>query len=237
MFRKFFGSRLGRKSGRFLAAILLGALLMAPQSKASAQDPVTEAIRQGVIKVIKAIDLRIQRLQTKTIWLQNAQKVVENTMSELKLTQITDWVQKQRDIYQDYFAELKDVKTIVAGYRAVKEATTNQVSMVNEYKRAWRLIQQDKHFSQNELHYMNRVYQGMLDQSIKNLDLLLFSIRPSATSMTDAGRLELIEEASSKVRQTYQDLKAFTLGNQQLSLARAKDTQDITTIKALYALE
>jgi hypothetical protein len=53
-----------------------------------------------VKKVIVAIDLKIQRLQTKTVWLQNAQKVVENTMSKLKLDEITDWVQKQKDLYQ-----------------------------------------------------------------------------------------------------------------------------------------
>ena len=57
---------------------------------ACAQDPITLIIKEGIKKVIVAVDLKIQRLQTKTIWLQNAQKVIENAMSKLKLNQITN---------------------------------------------------------------------------------------------------------------------------------------------------
>ena len=45
-------------------------------------------IKAGVKKAIVAIDLKIQRLQNKTIWLQNAEKILENKMSELKSPQI-----------------------------------------------------------------------------------------------------------------------------------------------------
>ncbi|RZJ37490.1 MAG: conjugal transfer protein TraI, partial [Chryseobacterium sp.] len=41
---------------------------------ASAQIAVLEVIKAGVKKVIKAVDLKVQRLQNETIWLQNAQK-------------------------------------------------------------------------------------------------------------------------------------------------------------------
>ena len=37
-------------------------------------------IKEALKKIIKAIDLRIQRLQNKTIWLQNAQKQLENAI-------------------------------------------------------------------------------------------------------------------------------------------------------------
>src|SRR5258705_13667901 len=71
-------------------------------------------IKAGVKKAIVAIDLKIQRLQNKTIWLQNAEKILENKMSELKLTEISDWVNKQRDLYANYFDELWKVKNVVA---------------------------------------------------------------------------------------------------------------------------
>ena len=46
--------------------------------------------------MIIAVDLQVQRIQNKTIWLQNAQKTLENEMSKLKLDEITDWVQKNK---------------------------------------------------------------------------------------------------------------------------------------------
>jgi glutamate racemase len=79
--------------------IVIMALVFSLQSQA--QIPVLEIIKAGVTKAIKAVDLKIQRLQNKTIWLQNAQKTMENAMSKLKLTEIGDWVEKQRKLYDD----------------------------------------------------------------------------------------------------------------------------------------
>ena len=64
---------------------------------------IAEIIRQGVKKAIIAVDLKIQRLQNKVIALQNVQKKLENTLSKVKLTEISDWIEKQRKLYDDYF--------------------------------------------------------------------------------------------------------------------------------------
>jgi hypothetical protein len=47
-----------------------------------AQLPIAQIIKEGIKKVIIAVDLKIQRLQTKTIWLQNAQTVVKDLFME-----------------------------------------------------------------------------------------------------------------------------------------------------------
>ena len=67
-------------------------------SRSYAQEGVVEAIKAAIVKVIKAIDLKIQRLQNETIRLQNAQKAIENALTKTKLTEISDWVEKQRDL-------------------------------------------------------------------------------------------------------------------------------------------
>ena len=61
-----------------LIIMLLGTITLigTPVQEAKAVIPILEIIRQAVIWVIKAVDLMIQRLQNKTIWLQNAQKVL-----------------------------------------------------------------------------------------------------------------------------------------------------------------
>src|ERR1700730_43201 len=90
-----------------------------PVQRTLAQDPITLIIKEGIKKVIVAVDLEIQRLQNKTIWLQNAQKAVENEMSKLKLDEISTWVEKQRKLYADYFDELSKVKEVIATYHSV----------------------------------------------------------------------------------------------------------------------
>ena len=69
-----------------------------PVQDIQAQDPITLIIKEGIKKVIKAVDLQIQRQQNKIIWLQNAQKTLENTLSKTKLKEISDWVEKQRTL-------------------------------------------------------------------------------------------------------------------------------------------
>ena len=88
--------------------------------KMHAQFSIAEVIAGGITKVIRAVDLRIQRLQNKTIWLQNAQKTLENEMTKWKLEEIRDWVEKQRKLYDDYFRELWEVKNALASYNRVR---------------------------------------------------------------------------------------------------------------------
>lgn len=208
-----------------------------PAQQVIAQDPITEIIKAGIKKVIKAVDLKIQRLQNKTIWLQNAQKVVENTMSELKLNEITDWVEKQRTLYRDYYDELWQVKNVISYYHRVKEITSKQVQLVAEYKRAWALFRQDKHFTADEIKYMGKVYTGILDESVKNIDQIFLVVNSFATQMSDAKRLEIINNAYAQVESNYSDLKAFNRENVLVSLQRAKTKNDVAVVKDLYGLQ
>ncbi|HEV7333108.1 MAG TPA: conjugal transfer protein TraI [Flavisolibacter sp.] len=212
-------------------------LLLAPAVLVKAQDPITVIIQQGIKKVIVAVDLKIQRMQNEVIWLQNAQKVVENTLSQLRLDEISDWVQKQRDLYGSYFDELWRVKDLIGSYHKVREIIDRQLLMVKEYKSAWQGILQDRHFSAEERSYMEKVYAGILQKSLANLDLLLEVMAAYSVQMTDAKRLEIIDAAARAVQQTHTDLKQFNGQNMQLSLQRAKDAYDVSITKRLYGIQ
>lgn len=204
---------------------------------ASAQDPILDVIKAGIKKAIIAVDLKIQRLQTKTIWLQNAQKIIENAMSELKLVQITDWVQKQKDLYQEYFDELWKVKDVLSYYHRIKEITWQEVSLVKQYHSAWNGVRQDGHFTADELLYIGQVYTGILSESVKNLDQIALVINSFTTQMTDAKRLDIINKAADVMQQNYNDLQEFNSQNIRVSLQRSRDEHDIDVVKQLYGLQ
>jgi hypothetical protein len=217
--------------------VLMAAGTIVPFQRTEAQLPVVEIIKAGIKKVIKAVDLKIQRLQNKTIWLQNVQKVIENKMSELKLKEIANWVEKQRVLYKDYYDELWQVKNVISYYHKIKEISNKQVQLVEEYKRAWALFKQDKNFSPDELRYMGEVYNGILRESGKNLEQIFLVIRSSVTQMSDAKRLEIIDNAFNRVETNYTDLKAFNNENRLVSLRRAKSANDLNVVKELYGLQ
>jgi hypothetical protein len=210
--------------------------MVLPVKRSNAQIPVLDIIKEGITKVIKAIDLKIQRLQNETIWLQNAQKVIENKMSELRLTEISDWVEKQRTLYAQYFDELWRVKAALAYYHKVKDIVEKQVQLINEYKSSWALFKQDKNFTPDELGYIQGVYNGIVEESIKNIDQLFLVINAFATQMSDAKRLEIINEVNTKLDENLTDLREFNNQNKMISLQRASEKGDIEIVKRLYGL-
>lgn len=222
---------------KFLTITIIVCFATVPLNKTFAQDPITLIIKEGIKKVIKAVDLKIQRLQNKTVWLQNAQKTLENVMSKTKLNEISDWVEKQKTLYKDYFQELQKVKSIISYYNRIKEITEEQVRLVQEYNHAYTLFKQDKHFTAEELEYMGRVYTGILDESVKNIDQIFLVINSFSTQMSDAKRLEIINTAADQIDINYKDMKAFNQQGMLLSLQRAKDKNDVDVIKKLYRLE
>jgi hypothetical protein len=220
-----------------LAVVLLVmCCVILPIKRSNAQIPVLEIIKQGITKVIKAVDLKIQRLQNETIWLQNAQKVLENRMSELRLTEISDWVEKQKTLYAKYFDELWRVKAALAYYYKVKGIIGKQTQLVDEYKAAWALFKQDKNFTADEVNYMQQVYSGIMEESIKNLDQLFLVINAFATQMSDAKRLEIINEVDMRLDENIGDLREFNIQNKMISLQRASEKGEIETVKRLYGL-
>ncbi len=209
----------------------------APVRSAQAQTGILEIIKAGVVKVIKAVDLQIQRLQNKTIWLQNAQKVLENKMSALKLGEIGGWVQKQKDLYSNYFDELWKIKSVLATYQQVKNIVAKQLQLVHEYSRVYNLTRQDKNFTASEVSYISSVYSGILTKSIHNLDQLQLVVDSFVTQMTDAKRLEIIHRVSAELDENLADLRRFNQENIRTSLQRSKEKNEIDVVKKLYGIQ
>jgi len=208
-----------------------------PCQNIHAQMAIIDIIRTGIKKVIMAVDLQVQKMQNKTIWLQNAQQQMENVLSETKLTEISDWAEKQKDLYSDYFDELWKVKEAVEYYHRIEDIIDKQVKIVDEYESAFKLFKEDDHFTGEELDYMEKVYTGIIDQSLKNLDQLFLVINSFTTQMSDEKRMEIITNAGDQMDENYNDLKTFNTQNTMLSLQRSKDMEQVNVVKQLYGIK
>jgi len=220
---------------KIISFLIVMLFTIMPVSKTKAQ--VMEIIKEGITQVIKPVDLQIQRLQTETIWVQNAQKTIENTMSKLKLDEIAEWAQQQKELYVEYFGELWRVKTTITYYYKVKDIVGKQKLILSEYQKAFSLFKQDKNFMPGEIDYMEKVYTGILGESIKNLDQIFMVINSFATQMSDAKRLEIINQVADNIEINFSDLREFNNQNIVISLQRAKQQSDVNVVRKLYRLE
>jgi len=213
---------------------LLAFLALAPTMHSEAQ--IFDAIRAAIIAAIKAADIAVQKVQNATIDLQNAQKVVENQLTQLNLGQIGDWEAKMRDLYSEYYDELKTVKTAISYFKEITGIISQQSQLVSEYKKAYAIVQQDNHFTTAEISYIHKVYTGIIAESLKSVDEITLVLTNFSLQMTDAARLKIIKEASSDIERLTSDLRKFNNQTAQLSLQRAKTKQDLETIRQLYGL-
>ncbi len=155
--------------------LLVVMLVLSCSVRAQSIDPVSLIIA----KVIKAIDLKVQKLQNETIWLQQAQSLAENELSKLKLSEIRGWQQQLNDLYAGYFAELKLVKSSVTGLSQVRRILEMQKQVLVEYGR----MAKDAR--------VKGEYDALLNTSTDVLQTL-YAVMGSQYSMKDAERICMI---------------------------------------------
>ena len=191
----------------------------------------------GILKrIIMAIDLQVQRQQTQTIILQDAQKQLENLMQKTRLAEISDWVQQQKDLYEEYYQELWQVKNTLRHYSAVKEIIDKQTRLIKGYQQTYATLSKDTHFSGEDLSHIQSICQGILQQSSLVVNQLSTLINAFVTQIDDGDRLELINELAKDIDRNYQRLRVFNQDMILLSLQRAKDEKGLNMIKSLYGI-
>lgn len=201
-----------------------------------AQAGAVEVVKAAVKKVIRAIDLKVQRLQNKTIWLQNAQKTLENKMAGLKLKQISEWTEKQRGLYASYFDELNNVKRILANHLRVKNILHKNIQLVNEYRASWSLLRSGNEFTEEEMDYLENIYTGILKAAGGTLDNLQLVINAYTTQMSDAMRLTIIVAVEEDINNHLRELRQLNERNQMLRLQRKSERYQLEQMKKIHGL-
>ncbi|WP_057940196.1 hypothetical protein [Algoriphagus resistens] len=196
---------------------------------------IIEVIKAAVKKVIQAIDLKIQRLQNQTIWLQNAQKVLENKLSKLKLQEISDWTEKQRKQYDELFEELWKVKSLISQFQRVRDIAAMQKQLVREYQNTWGLINSSAVLAWEEKKVISGVYQQILEESLQNLSHLTGVMTSFTTQMNDADRLASLHLAEDRIRKNLGDLRSVNSRN--MRLIHSRELLPFNNLKQNYDLD
>jgi hypothetical protein len=218
-----------------MGLLVLVMATVVPAGRADAQ--IIDAVEDAIKAALMAVDLGIQKVQTETINLQDAQKAVENAMQQTQLGDITNWVQQQKSLFSGYYQELLQVKNALTAYDKVVSMIDKQAQLVKDYQTAYAAMQKDSHFSAQEISYIGQVYSGILNQSVENLKQLDIVITALVTQMSDGSRLRIIDGAGARIDRNYADLHQFTEQNILLSMQRATDANDLQEVKLLYGLQ
>jgi hypothetical protein len=173
-------------------------------------------------------------MQNETIWLQHAQKEIENVLHATKLKEIGEWASKQKELYSRYFDELMQVKSLIAQAGAVKDIVRLQGRIVSGYKHAYALLSSDKNFTSEEISWMHTVYAGMLEESLSHLGRIKIFITGGLLQMNDAARMRAVEGVRNDMEDLLNDLQTFSQQQRAVSLRRGQEINSIHQTKKIY---
>jgi hypothetical protein len=141
------------------------------------------------------------------------------------------------NLHKAFLDGLLAVSPTVRKYERIVDIINDQGKIVSEYKNAYGLFRWDKHFTPDELVYQSTVYNNLITKSGKNLEDLLNVITASKLRMNDAERLDAIDRIYAHTHDQLSFLRQFNSKTSILAIQRAKEEQDIGSVKALNGLE
>jgi len=141
------------------------------------------------------------------------------------------------NLHKVFLDGLLAVSPTVRKYERIIDIISDQGKIVSEYKSAYNIFRQDKHFTPDDLVYLSTVYNNLITKSEKNLEDLLNVVTASKLRMDDAERLRAIDRIYTDTHDELSFLRQFNNKTSTLAVQRAKEEQDIGSIKALNGLE
>jgi hypothetical protein len=193
-------------------------------------------IKEGIKKVIRAMDLVVLRLQKQFLRLQLVMEKLRNSMSKLKLKEINDFVKEKKEIFDKYYNELWTLKGKIDEIKAIKEAVQSQATLIANFNKVFNLFKGDSYLDQKELDMIYEVYSGMLQKNLDHITTLQILITDYQVQMEDGERLELIQETIGKMTKVAVDFQGFTGKIKRVSLSRAAKENEVDLMKSYYSL-
>jgi hypothetical protein len=188
----------------------------------------------GQVQEVQQLLLNVEKLaQLKNILedLKKGYEIVSKGYSTIK-----DLSQGNFSIHETFLDGLLEVSPTVQNYRRITDIVSAQISLVKEYKAAYRRFASSGFFSVEELAYMKTVFENLFSQSVKNIEALIMVITAGKLRMSDDERLTAIDTIWKEASDQLAFLRHFNQDTKLLALQRAKASADAQSQKKLFSI-
>jgi hypothetical protein len=140
------------------------------------------------------------------------------------------------NLHQNYFSALKKVNPKIKNYFKVAEIISMQIQIIKTYKGTFRQLQEDDLFHGNELDYIHRAFDRLLENCNATLNELLEITTDANLEMKDDQRMESIDNLYLTMMDDYTFCQNFCKEAKVLSLARLKENKEVKWSRVLNGL-
>ncbi len=148
-----------------------------------------------------------------------------------------DGFKEVEKLYNDtkkYYDALKKVNNLIGDAYKVKECILMVGDISEIYVTSYKKMLSDKNFRPSELAAMASGYTKLLEQSGESLKELKSIVKSNVFFMNDHERMQQIDRIYTTLREYRSLVSYYTRKNISVSYVRAREKNDLASVKALY---
>ncbi len=172
---------------------------------------------------------RIALLQVYLEYLQKGYSIARNGWETVR--KIT---RGEFDLHADYFNSLESVNPEIKKYARIGSIVAIQLNMVKAYKQAYRYAKDCEQFTPDEIDYLSRVFENLLGQAAKDIELLTVVITNNKVKMEDKERLAWIDRIHEYMKDKEKFLYTFNTEMYGLAQTRSGENRDAKVLQKIY---
>ncbi len=191
-------------------------------------------LQQGVqaqAKQRKELLLQIAALQ---VYMEYARKGYSAVSKGLHF--IGDAKKGEVNLHVDYFSSLLKINSKVRKYYKTAEILSMQFTIMKICKKTYSDLRAGDLLHGNELDYIARSFERLLESCTANLDQLLVLTTDSQLELKDDQRIARIDQLYKNMVEDYDFCLSFSNQARLLSLSKSRDKKDSEACGMLYGL-
>ena len=196
--------------------------------------PGSEPRAQSITDLVTQLVLDTEKLTSMKSTLQDMYKSYEIIGKGYK--DIKDIAQGNFNLHKLFLDGLLAISPAVQNAPRIVDILNAQYSIVTEFKADVTRYPSGGPFTAQELDYIISVYNTLLQRSLQSIEELTMVLTADQLRMSDAQRLQAIDRVYADTNSQLSFLKIFTNSLAIQAAQRAKEQNDINTLKQLYGL-
>lgn len=178
---------------------------------------------------IKRLVEQIAALKIYIEYIQKGYKIAQEG-----LTLIGDIKNKDFNMHKNYFASLKAINPSVSGYTRIADIAALQVSTLSAYRYSLSKIRDSDRFTDEELKYIQRVFERVINDMDNVLDELEMVTTKDKLTMKDDERIAMIDKLYGRSQANHTFIKNFGNGVMEMAVSRQREKDNTELVQALH---
>ncbi|MFV8347571.1 hypothetical protein [Flavobacterium sp. ZB4P13] len=153
------------------------------------------------------------------------------------LNTVSNFKRGEFNLHTDYFNSLKTVNPKIKKYARVAEIIALQIKIIKSYGTIYGQVQQNDLFHGDEVDYIKRVFDRLVENCDDNLEELLTIVTDGQLEMKDNERLKRIDALYENMLESYIFCESFSDQTRMMSLSRSTNFKDVKTSRVLQGVK